>query len=182
MFAVSEVLQRARLDQGIDLATVAARTRIRTKYLQAIEANDPKSLPGGFFYKSFAHQYATFLGVDTKAIDAEIDRVLGVDAPPPLAPLPRAAEQSDEKLTSRSRSARKYFQYAAFVLILVVCSGVDDWWHESRAVATERSESRAPASVLQVAPGPAAPAPSAAAAPAGSKVELALTAKEETWL
>jgi cytoskeleton protein RodZ len=182
MFAVSEVLQRARLDQGIDLATVAARTRIKTKYLQAIEANDPKSLPGGFFYKSFAHQYATFLGVDTKAIDAEIDRVLGVDAPPPLAPLPRAAEQSDEKLTSRSRSARKYFQYAAFVLILVVCSGVDDWWHESRAVATERSASRVATSVLQVAPVPAAPTPSAAAAPAGSKVELALTATEETWL
>jgi cytoskeleton protein RodZ len=180
MFAVSEVLQRARLDQGIDLATVAARTRIKTKYLQAIEANDPKSLPGGFFYKSFAHQYATFLGVDTKAIDAEIDRVLGVDAPPPLPPLPRAAEQSAEKLTSRS--ARKYFQYAAFVLILMVCSGVDDWWHESRAVATERSASRAAGPVLQVAPGPAAPALSAAAAPAGSKVELALTATEETWL
>ncbi len=180
MFAVSEVLQRARLDQGIDLATVAARTRIKTKYLQAIEANDPKSLPGGFFYKSFAHQYATFLGVDTKAIDAEIDRVLGVDAPPPLPPVPRAAEQSTEKLTSPS--ARKYFQYAAFVLILVVCSGVDDWWHESRAVATERSASRTPGSVLQVAPRPAAPAPSAVAAPAGSKVELALTATEETWL
>jgi cytoskeleton protein RodZ len=180
MFAVSEVLQRARLDQGIDLATVAARTRIKTKYLQAIEANDPKSLPGGFFYKSFAHQYATFLGVDTKAIDAEIDRVLGVDAAPPLPPLPRAAEQSAEKLTSRP--ARKYFQYAAFVLILVVCSGVDDWWHESRAVATERSASRVATSVLQVAPVPAAPTPSAAAAPAGSKVELALTATEETWL
>jgi cytoskeleton protein RodZ len=180
MFAVSEVLQRARLDQGIDLATVAARTRIKTKYLQAIEANDPKSLPGGFFYKSFAHQYATFLGVDTKAIDAEIDRVLGVDAPPPLPPLPRAAEQSAEKLTSRS--ARKYFQYAAFVLILMVCSGVDDWWHESRAVATERSASRAAGPVLHVAPGPAGPSLSAAAAPAGSKVELALTATEETWL
>ena len=81
MFAVNEVLQRARLDQGIDLATVAARTRIKTKYLQAIEANDPKGLPGGFFYKSFAHQYATFLGVDTKAIDAEIDRVLGAEVP-----------------------------------------------------------------------------------------------------
>jgi cytoskeleton protein RodZ len=180
MFAVSEVLQRARLDQGIDLATVAARTRIKAKYLQAIEANDPKSLPGGFFYKSFAHQYATFLGVDTEAIDAEIDRVLGVDAAPPLPPLPRAAEQSAEKPTSRT--ARKYFQYAAFVVILMVCSGVDDWWHESRAVATERSESRAPASVLPVAAAPAAPAPSAAAAPAGSKVELALTATEETWL
>jgi cytoskeleton protein RodZ len=190
MFAVSEVLQRARLDQGIDLATVAARTRIKTKYLQAIEANDPKSLPGGFFYKSFAHQYATFLGVDTKEIDAEIDRVLGADAPPPLPPLPRAAEQSADKLSPRSRSARRYFQYAAFVLILVTCSGVDDWWHASRAVATERRGSRSvAASISKVAVGPAAAAPVAAtarpdeaAAPAGSKVELALTATEETWL
>src|SRR5271154_6774981 len=163
MFVVNEVLQRARLDQGIDLATVAARTRIKTKYLQAIEANDPKSLPGGFFYKSFAHQYATFLGVDTKAIDAEIDRVLGADAPPPL---PKAAGQRLEKLSPRSRSARKYFQYSALVLLLVVGSGVDDWWHESRAVATERSASRAPVatSVSQFVPRPAAPAPSAAAA------------------
>ena len=99
MFTVSEVLQRARLDQRIDLATVAARTKIKAKYLQAIEADDRKSLPGAFFYKSFVHQYATFLGVDTRAIDAEIDRVLSADAP---LPLPRAAEQRAVKLSSRS--------------------------------------------------------------------------------
>jgi cytoskeletal protein RodZ len=189
MFAVNEVLQRARLDQGIDLDTVAARTRIKIKYLQAIEANDPKSLPGGFFYKSFAHQYATFLGVDTHAIDAEIDRALGADVPPPI---PMATTESAVELLPRSRSTRKYFQYAAFVLILVACSGVDDWWHENRAVATERRASRAPVAVSlsPVAAGPSAVAPVAAApsrqgdaaAPAGSKVELALTATEETWL
>lgn len=190
MFAASEVLQRARLDQGMDLATVAARTRINARYLQAIEAGDAKGLPGGFFYKSFAHQYATFLGVDTRAIDAEIDRVLSAGTPPPL---PRAAEQTAEKLSSRSGAARKYFSYAAFVLILVVCSGVDDWWHASRAVATERIESRAPvtenttgrvalASLSQVAAGPAAAAASEDEPAAGSRVELALTATEETWL
>ena len=188
MSAVNEVLQRARLDQGIDLATVAARTRIKTKYLQAIEANDPKGLPGGFFYKSFAHQYATFLGVDTKAIDAEIDRVLAVDLPPPI---PIATTQSAVEPSPRSRSTRKCIQYAAFVLILVACAGVDDWWHESRAVATERSASRVPvaASLSPVAAAPSAVAPVAApskqgdaAAPADPKVELALTATEETWL
>jgi cytoskeletal protein RodZ len=192
MVAVCEVLQRARLDQGIDLATVAARTKIKAKYLQAIEAGDPKSLPGGFFYKSFAHQYATFLGVDTGAIDAEIDRVLNPDAPQP-SPMP--AQQRDVKLSSGSQGARKYFSYAALVLLLVASSGIDDWWHESRAAATEKIESRAPiaentaprrtpspaagrvslASVSQVGAGPAAAA-------AGSRVELALTATEETWL
>ncbi len=194
----SEALQRARLDQGIDLATVAARTKIKAKYLQAIEADDRKSLPGGFFYKSFVHQYATFLGVDTRAIDAEIDRVLSADAP---LPLPVAAQQRAVKLSSRAGTAGKYYSYAAFVLILVACSGIDGWWHENHAVATEKIESRAPvventtrrtaprpatgrvslASVSQVA-GPAAAAPVAAAAPAGSRVELALTATEETWL
>ena len=193
MSAVCEVLRRARLDQGIDLATVAARTKIKARYLQAIEAGDPKSLPGGFFYKSFAHQYATFLGVDAGAIDAEIDRVLSPDAPPP-SPMP--AQQRDVQLSPGSRGARKYFSYAALVLILVACSGIDDWWHESRAAAKEKTESRAQlaentrgrrtpgpatgrvslASVSQVGAGPAA------AAPAGSGVELALTATEETWL
>jgi cytoskeleton protein RodZ len=206
MFTVCEVLQRARLDQGIDLATVAARTKIKAKYLQAIEADDRKSLPGGFFYKSFVHQYAKLLGVDTEAIDAEIDRVLSPDA---SLPLPSAAKQTAVKLSSRSRTARKYVSYAAFVLILVACSGIDGWWHESRAVATEKIESRAPvvknttrrsapspasgrvslASVSQVAARPAGAAPVAAAArqdepaaPAGSRVELDLTATEETWL
>jgi cytoskeletal protein RodZ len=206
MFTVCEVLQRARLDQGIDLATVAARTKIKAKYLQAIEAGDRKSLPGGFFYKSFVHQYATFLGVDTRAIDAEVDRVLSGD--PPLQ-LPTAVRQTPVKLSSRSWTARTYFSYAALVVILVACARIDGWWHESRTVATKKNESRAPvlenttrrtaaspatgrvslAAVSQVAAGLATAAPLAAAvrqdepaAPAGSIVELALTATEETWL
>src|SRR5271170_3256547 len=119
-----EVLQRARLDQRIDLATVAERTKIKAKYLQAIEAGDRKSLPGAFFYKSFVHQYATFLGVDTRAIDAEIDRVLSADAP---VSLPRVGEQRAVKLSPRPRTASKYVSYAAFVLVLVACSGIDAW-------------------------------------------------------
>jgi cytoskeletal protein RodZ len=206
MFAVCEVLQRARLDQGIDLATVAARTRINAKYLQAIEADDPQSLPGGFFYKSFAHQYAAFLGLDTRAIDVEIDRVLSADAPQPL---PWEANQRAVRMSSRSRAARKYLSYAALVLILVACYEIDGRWHKSRTVATEKSENRAAvventtgrrapspatgrvsgASVSQVAAGRDAAAPVAVAArqgeagaAAGSRVELALTATEETWL
>jgi cytoskeletal protein RodZ len=205
MFA--EVLQRARLDKGIDLATVAARTKINAKYLRAIEAGDLKSLPGEFFYKSFVHQYATFLGVDTRAIDAEIDRVLS--AADASQPLPRATQQTAKEQSSWPGAARKYFSYAALVLILVACYGIDGWWHESRTVATAKIENRTPvakkatrrrapspasarvplASLSQVAAVPTAAAPVAAVAsqdeppaPAGSGVELALTATEETWL
>jgi cytoskeletal protein RodZ len=192
MFTVCELLQRARLDQGIDLATAAAHTKIKAKYLQAIEDDDRKSLPGGFFYKSFVHQYATFLGVDTTAIDAEVDRVLSADAP---LPLPGAARQRPVKLSSRSWTGRTYFSYAALILLLVACARIDGWWHKSGTVLENTSRRSAPspateqvplASFSQVAAGPAsvaaAPRQDEPAASAGSIVELALTATEETWL
>jgi cytoskeleton protein RodZ len=199
MSTVSDVLQRARLDQGMDLATVAARTKIKAKYLQAIEADDRGSLPGGFFYKSFVHQYATFLGVDTTAIDDEIDRMLSADAP---LPLPGAARRRPVELSSGSWTGRTYLSYAALALMLVAFVLVDGWWHKSRTVGTEKNQSGAPAlehATRQISPSPAAGPVSVAeppaagpvtaavrqdqpAAPARSVVELALTATEETWL
>ena len=192
MSTVGEVLQRARLDQGIDLASVAAHTKIKAKYLQAMEAGDRESLPGGFFYKSFVHQYAKFLGVNTRPFDVEIDRVLSADSP---LPLPSGTRQTEVALSSRSRNTGKYLSYAALVLILVVCYGIDGWWHKSRApVAENATPRRAPspatgrvslASVSQVAataPVAAAARQDDPAAPAGSRVELDLTATEDTWL
>jgi cytoskeleton protein RodZ len=195
MLTISEVLQRARLNQGIDLATVAARTRIKTKYLQAIEADDRESLPGEFFYKSFVHQYATFLGVDTRAIDAEVDRVLNLDAPPPL---PTTTEQA-LKASSWSWPSGKYVSYAALVLVLVACYAIDSWWHKSDTPVAQNTSAPRPANPtakhVSVAPTPkpaarpsqaapviAAVKQAAPAAPAGSGVQLALTATEETWL
>jgi cytoskeletal protein RodZ len=181
MLPICELLRSTRLDKGIALATIAAQTRIDEKYLRAIEADDRQSLPGGFFYKSFVHQYATCVGLDTKEIDAEVDRVLNAEAP---MPLPGIDRQSAEKLSFQSRPAAKYLSYAAFVLVLAASIGMDTWWHKSRA-----SSPVPQASVPRVAtmPAPAAPVASSTrqeepAAPAVSKVELALTATEETWL
>jgi cytoskeleton protein RodZ len=201
MSTVTELLQRARLDQGIELATVAAHTKINAKYLQAIEADDRKSLPGGFFYKSFAHQYAAFLGLDTRTFDAEIDRELSEDAP-----LPSLKLTKQRALKSWSWTPGKSLSYAALAVILVACFVADGWWHDSLKVATSKIETRPPvlesttqqrapsavtgqvslAVVPHVAAGPTAAtlvvAPAKQGEPADSRVELALTATEETWL
>ena len=196
MFAVSEVLQRARLDQGIDLATAAAGTKIKCEVPAGHRGRRSRSLPGGFFYKSFAHQYATFLGVDTQR-DRRRDRSR-VERGCSSAIVHSSQAKGCEAVV-QARAAGKYFSYAAFVLLLVVCTGIDGWWHESGAPVaqnTTRRRGRGPdtgrvslASVSQVTAGPAAAAPVATvarqdepAAPAGSRVELALTATEDTWL
>src|SRR5947199_3361038 len=84
MFSIGEILKRARLEQGLDLPTVSARTKISTNYLAAIESDDRNKLPSGFFYKSFVDQYARALSLDTTEIDAELNRMLAGDAPLPL--------------------------------------------------------------------------------------------------
>ncbi len=93
-------------NSGVDLCTLAARTKINIKYLEAIEADDRKSLPSGFFYKSFVDQYARSLSLDTQEIDAEVDRVLSADAPLPLPGYESVVSRNVSPMTSRTAFIR----------------------------------------------------------------------------
>jgi cytoskeletal protein RodZ len=133
MFSVGDALKRARVEQGLDLAAVSAQTRISVAYLQAIESDDRKQLPSGFFYKSFVHQYANFLSVDLKEIDQEIDRQLATDAPLPLPGRERAIskELPPVAIVPRFRRRRLSTSFVTLMLVLVACSGVYAWWHDA---------------------------------------------------
>ena len=66
-----EQLRLAREARGITLREISEQTRISTRYLEAIEADDYKRLPGGIFNKSFIKAYAKYIGFDEKeALDA----------------------------------------------------------------------------------------------------------------
>jgi len=130
MFSVGETLKRARLAQSLDLGTLAAQTKINVKYLEAIEADDRKSLPSGFFYKSFVEQYARFLLLDTQEINAEVDRLLSADAPLPLPGHESVVARNVPPMRygPRLHSLRTYASAAALVLVVVACSGVYTLW------------------------------------------------------
>jgi cytoskeleton protein RodZ len=61
-----EQLRLAREARGISLREISEQTRISTRYLEAIEADDYKRLPGGIFNKSFIKAYAKYVGYDEK--------------------------------------------------------------------------------------------------------------------
>ncbi|HKQ51206.1 MAG TPA: helix-turn-helix transcriptional regulator [Pyrinomonadaceae bacterium] len=62
-----EELRLAREARGISLRHISDQTRISIRYLEAIEANDYKRLPGGIFNRSFIKAYAKQIGFDEKA-------------------------------------------------------------------------------------------------------------------
>jgi cytoskeletal protein RodZ len=202
--SVGQQLRQARLDQGWDYATVAARTKISEKYLKAIEAEDRASFPGGFFYKSFVHQYARALSVDTQEIDAAIDEALSADAPLPLPGQQGEIIRHVEPLIARrgAMRARMVASLVVLVIALAACSGFYVWWRKGQVgggstvvVAASKPkpaqrQAATPASIVAAVPvslnsdqQAAKPPSDAAAQPSpGSKVLLDVLAVEATWL
>jgi len=62
--SIGEKLRLARETRGIALREISEQTRISMRYLEAIETDDYKHLPGGIFNRSFIRAYAKFIGYD----------------------------------------------------------------------------------------------------------------------
>jgi hypothetical protein len=71
---IGEVLKSARTRQGMEIATAEERTKIRTKYLRAMEAEDWEVLPSPAYAKGFLRTYSTLLGLDADTIVDEFRR------------------------------------------------------------------------------------------------------------
>jgi cytoskeletal protein RodZ len=74
--SLGEKLRLAREARGITLSEVSAQTRIATRYLEAIEENNYKPLPGGVFNKGFIKAYAKYVGVDEQEALNDYARLL----------------------------------------------------------------------------------------------------------
>jgi cytoskeletal protein RodZ len=61
---LGEKLRQAREERGFTISEVSEQTRISSLYLESIEHDDYKTLPGGIFNKGFVKSYAKFVGVD----------------------------------------------------------------------------------------------------------------------
>lgn len=68
---IGAILREARKRRGIELGEVEATTRIRLKYLRAIEDEDWAVLPGDVYARGFIRAYASFLGLDGERLASE---------------------------------------------------------------------------------------------------------------
>ncbi len=64
MPAIGESLREARLRHNVDIGEVSAQTKIRAKYLRALENEEFDQLPGPTYVRTFLRTYAEYLGLD----------------------------------------------------------------------------------------------------------------------
>jgi hypothetical protein len=74
MAEIGSTLREARMRARIDISEVEARTKIRAKYLRAIENEEWDLLPGPIYVKSFLRTYGDYLGLDSRLLIDDFKR------------------------------------------------------------------------------------------------------------
>jgi cytoskeleton protein RodZ len=199
-------LRQAREGQGSTLAEAAAGTRIRPRFLEALEAGDFVAFPGGDVQlRGFLRIYARYLGLPPDEVVARYNaEVHGVEAIPPAAPAetrPLSPVTAPTRpMTFQPPSAPVYtarprrlsletLMIAGIVLVALVAIVAGGAYLVSRyrgeeaaatATMTAPAEAALPTTAAQT-PAPPAATPTFSASLQGG-VTLTLEATEHVWV
>ena len=102
---IGATLREARMRAGIDISEIEAETKIRAKYLRALENEEWDLLPGPTYVKSFLRTYADALGLDGKLLIEEYklrhERLSDVELQPIAPPGQRERRRRPRAAISR---------------------------------------------------------------------------------
>jgi cytoskeletal protein RodZ len=111
----------ARERKGVDLLRAERETKIRVRYLAALEAGDYGELPGAVYTKGFLRNYAIYLGLDPEDVTRQWKRERGdlsIPAEPVLnVPKPLAAPR-------QGVSVSPVMVVAVLLVVLIAAFGV----------------------------------------------------------
>ncbi|GAA3406516.1 helix-turn-helix domain-containing protein [Paenibacillus hodogayensis] len=111
MSDLGQLLKKARLDQSISLDQLEEMTKIRKRYLEAIEDGDYKILPGSFYVRAFIKSYSEAVGLDP-------NEVLGLYGNAIPAPVAETVAEPIRRRKRDSRSTEKLSKWASNILML----------------------------------------------------------------
>lgn len=118
---LGEKLRQAREERGISISEVAEQTRISPMYLELIENDNYRPLPGGIFNKGFVKAYAKYVGIDEQEALQDYARLITQNEENLEDSQPR---YRPEVLTDDARSASSIIPTVVFAgIILALMTG-----------------------------------------------------------
>src|SRR2546421_5614965 len=120
---IGDTLRDARMRAHIDVSEIEAKTKIRAKYLRALENEEWSLLPGPTFVKSFLRTYAQALGLDGKALVEQYRMSEENPSDALLEPIATASQRARQRAGAArapSRPARPSRAYVALVGFIVL--------------------------------------------------------------
>jgi cytoskeleton protein RodZ len=161
-------LRAAREALRLDLAHIAAETRIPLRHLEAIEAGDFESLPSRAYAIGFSRTFAKAVGLNDAVITDAV-RVALADGS-----MRRTAPSSGMEPGDPARLPSAGLAWAAAAAVLLFAIGIFAFYNSYFGAGTEPGSLLSPESAAPSAPVAAQPAPALATAPGGAVVLTAL--------
>jgi Helix-turn-helix domain len=112
MFEIGSSLREARLRKGIEIPDAERGTKIRSKYLRALETESFDVLPGQAYIKSFLRSYADYLDLDGQLFVDEYTSRFWID------------EESGPIRSRRIRIREKHHKRAERRMVLLTVVGI----------------------------------------------------------
>jgi hypothetical protein len=122
MADIGSTLREARMRARIDISEVEARTKIRAKYLRAIENEEWDLLPGPVYVKSFLKTYSEFLGLDSRLLIDEYKRRYERPSDGEMRPI--ATLSRERERAARGPLVPPWVIVAAVIVAIVVVLGL----------------------------------------------------------
>ncbi len=115
MASLGPYLRELRERRGLSLEEMVRATRVATRYLEALEADDVQALPAPAFTKGFIRAWCQVVGVDPAEALARYQALTGA---PVSVPVYAAAATDEGEAPARSRSHGTVL--VSFVLLVVL--------------------------------------------------------------
>jgi cytoskeletal protein RodZ len=120
---IGETLRKARTERGLDLSEVERATKIRAKFLEAMEADRWADLPAPVYARGFLDIYARHLGLDQRELLDQYSRTVEAehhDQIPGSVIKPGALRQNRPTRRASSINFKPVAKVAAGVAVVVV--------------------------------------------------------------
>ena len=160
---IGATLREARMRARIDISELESETKIRAKYLRALENEEWDLLPGPTYVKSFLREYADALGLDGKLLVAEYKLRHEGPSDFEMQPIsPRTRRERDRRRRTTSGALRDVAVAAVVLLvigglILIGQVGGDDGNDSGGPAPVSTAKKRPKPQKKKAKPKPAAP-------------------------
>ncbi len=183
MSELGQKLKERREALGLTIEEAARETRIRPRFIEALEKGDYDLLPGEIFARGFIRNYSSFLGLDPE----EMLRLYAEErgSPPPQETTPLRAEFPLERPSAWTFRNAAGFLIPLLIIFLIAALGWFAYarYRPSAAPALAPTPSPTPTSTATPTPEPTpTQTPTPTPTPTPSLLTVTLVGIERSWL
>lgn len=123
-YGIGAALKEARRRAGIDVKQAEEATKIRARYLRALEAEDWEALPAPAYVRGFLRTYGQYLEIDGEALADEFRRRHESSGEQGAASLTSEPMPHDRRRGAPSRTPLILAIAAAIIILLVILGSI----------------------------------------------------------